>query len=695
MIRQLSSLIFLAAVVATAIATSFDPRPAYAADEQAKAAEFEIKQDALIERFNAAKSSLDIQAQAIALRELRDLFHDVKVLEKEARIADVDFMLRDLEQALTFPPEKLASAQEVQRLDNLGAASGNPEQRLRHYRQALELAGQVYGPTSFHYVAVELGIAMTCVQAGYANDPEGIAAASHARDTLENLGMLESRRLREAHSYLAFLYYSGQDYANALSAGERAIELYGTTDDKQHNDYLKLATALTHMTNDAGRYQDSIEHARKILNSNVPLRGKKRYYYARTLRFYAEAKGIQKDFEMAEAAYEEYLLIVDRIIGFPPAERLSALKELSAVLKARENHDRLAEIEQEIAEFQLPPDRSPGPSEQETIRIAVKRLEAEALFTEARNAFNVEGQVTALRDVIKTNVELKTTVDDANAAHAAYLLDDMERIAKLPEQRRQEAIESIKELATGTEEFQEEDYASALNHIEVAMELARNALGGESYHYVKAEVDWAESTLSFGGQEDRDQGLAYLRHARDCLEQRGAVTSVLYLKTMTLLTRYHIDREDSGATLETGKIATSLYDMEIINLDNNYSLMTGYMAHYLNKIGKHRAAGLYARAGALGNAPKYGKFSMLYARNLQEFTRAGVGLREYGNCKPVFEELLRVAERNPDCPREKRIEYLEEYLAFLKLRGEEEPLDEIVDKLAQLKKPLQKSRYSW
>lgn len=692
MIRQHFFFILLGAVVAVVITTSGDLR---AADEQAKAATFDVKQDALIERFYAGKASLDIQEQAIALRALRDLFQDVKVLEKDARIADVDFMLLDLEQALTFAPEKLASAQDVQRLHNLGAVSGDPDQRLRNFRQALQLAGEIYGPTSFHYVAIELDIALTCVQAGYANDPEGIAAASHARDTLENLGMLESRRLREAHTYLAFLYYAGEDYANALNAGECAIELFGTSDDRQHNDFLKLASALTHLTYDAGRYQDSIEYARKILNSNVPLRGMKRYYYARSLRYYADAKAIQDDFEMAEAAYEEYLLIIDRIIGFPPDERLSALKEFRGVLKTRENHDRLAEIEQEIAEFQLPPDRGPAPAESESILIAVRRLEAETRFNQARNASDVEGQIAALRDIVKTNSGLKTNVNDSNAAHAAYLLDDMERVAKLPERQRQDALDSIKELATGADEFQEDNHASALNHIEVAMELARSALGAESYHYVKAEVDWAESTLSFGGQADRDQGLVYLQHARRCLEQRGAVTSVLYLKTMTLLTRYHIAREDMAETLDAGKIATSLYDMEIIDLDNNYSLMTGYMAHYLNMIGKHRAAGLYARAGVLGNAPKYGEFFMLYARNLQEFTRAAIGLREYSNCKSVFEELLRTAERNPDCTREKRIEYLEEYLAFLKLRGEDEPLDEIVDKLAQLKKPLQKSRYSW
>ncbi|MCC9604595.1 hypothetical protein LOC68_27240 [Blastopirellula sp. JC732] len=609
--------------------------------------------------------------------------------------ADIRLHLRDLELAATFPPDQFARVREIQTEKQRGDETKDPDEKVRHFQRGREIAAELFGEASHHYITCELSIAHHLYSIPEKRE-EAFQRTNHLLQVLDSLGASRSNRARDALVVLFALYVMRDDFTKAIETGKQAAALFETPGDKRRREYATLTGTLAKLLNEAGQHEQALHYARTGMNDSLPLNGLQTDDHIRLLREYSRAKIKLQDHDGVQDAWSDILMFTTNVPCFPLHERRELLVEYRSVLQSLALEDRIPEVDLQIAQLKgvSPPEPSPAGEEQQ--RLSAQYYAGMAKYDQARMEFDLPGKIKALYEFREAAAALKAAGSAARVAEADFVLKDLLHLEKSSEEVREIAIRSEQERRLGQSSKDEKKQWDALVHFEQAMEHAKTAVGVDSHLYACAEVSWAETIVEMGDERRRTEAIAAASHVRKVVEANGAYLSTLYRTTLAVLCRLHIGQNESGPAIEAGEKAVALLEFEDLDQGPYYALLTSFLAKMLNEAGEHRRALHYARSGLYGKPPKYGEYSPFYARLLQEFTRGKVAIDDLDDLQPIYEELIQISDDNPVFPLQRRIEYREEYLAFLNSQGNNQRRDSVVAELANLKgtQPLQKSRYT-
>lgn len=309
------------------------------------------RQTALMRRYVQAVKDLDFDEQLSTFTQLRDVTHKSPNQPKLVSIEEIEFVLDDLRKAATFSRDDLALALQQQSEIVQGFEStkqGNHLKAINHYTRSLHLADTLYGPKAYRTVDAQLKLASAILLADGDNTVEGIEAVSSAKQSLEELQLVDSANYREALDVLTKLHYQNEDDAKVMQLAPKAILVFEKAGVQTSPEYSLLTGILAEKLNQQMKHKEALEYARKGLNQNPPKSGRLAPFYLRLLQEYARAKLRMNDFEKVPEAFEEIISVSDQVPGLPSDLRIGYREEYLSALKKMGHDERYNQVLLEV-----------------------------------------------------------------------------------------------------------------------------------------------------------------------------------------------------------------------------------------------------------------------------------------------------------------------------------------------------------
>lgn len=260
-------------------------------------------------------------------------------------------------------------------------------------------------------------------------------------------------------------------------------------------------------------------------------------------------------------------------------------------------------------------------------------------------------------------------------------------------------MELMREKVRASDSRSVGDHRAALKHDQRSLSLAKSLFGESSFFVIDGQICIARSLAIADDQESFASGTLIASEVLSTLKNLKMTNSYFYRDTLDILTKLYFRQDDYERATQVGQTTIELYKDQGAEHTGGLAMLTGIVAEAFNRLGKHREALQYAAFGLNNDPPLDGVYDTACLRLLQEYARAKIALGVSENVGPAFEKLLSVSDEFAAAgsfPLDKRLEYREEYLAFLEKERNTERAEEVRKELDRLKlrAPLQKSRYS-
>lgn len=167
----------------------------------------------------------DFSKQAELLKEMRELTRNHEGECNVISIAEIDFILRDVELGLRFSPEKIERFKEmiaITRQASISLSAKDYDAAVDACRSCVEISQELYGPKASCTIRAQISLGNAISSSGE-NLEEGVAAVAAGAKCLEEAGVTDYRVYGETQLSLARLYSLQRDHEKAVEAGERTL----------------------------------------------------------------------------------------------------------------------------------------------------------------------------------------------------------------------------------------------------------------------------------------------------------------------------------------------------------------------------------------------------------------------------------------------------------------------------------------
>ncbi|MCC9607745.1 hypothetical protein LOC68_03560 [Blastopirellula sp. JC732] len=341
-----SSLVVCCAVVVSSLAC----RTAFAQSPFGSNAGTSYRQQAILNSLVEPCSEGDFPKQLALLKEMRELTRNHEGECNVLSIAEIDFIMRDVELGLSFSPEKIEQFKAMiakSRQAQLTLSTKDYASAVKECRNCVEISRELYGPQACCTIRTQISLANAISYSGE-NIEEGVAAVADAAKRLEAAEVTDYRIYGETQLSLTRLYSLQRDHEKAIVAGERTLKSLVNYQMQKTTTYIAVATLLADESNKLNRHAAALEYAMKGRVMSPAETGETSYYFYQLLLQTARANhGLQK----RDETIREYSLLIFKLeqnSRSDPALRLECLKEYATVLDGFGDEDRQTEIQRKI-----------------------------------------------------------------------------------------------------------------------------------------------------------------------------------------------------------------------------------------------------------------------------------------------------------------------------------------------------------